>query len=350
MKYAIVALLAIACLTPFASAQDNDEIDWANLKPETVLRAINYFEAEPLGEDSDTAMAVIMRFTDASPNVLVGINVSLMPWMKESKEVKNSEKLLAAFVAGNIRPQLQDGVNKDQPVDGVISMCRVYTAMRKAEAIEEIPALKEWSKLDRTGVELLIHDLTPPEPIPEKTAPYTDKQTGIIFPRFLDVFELEGPHEYDQKELGVSVTYWSMGATKIDVYVYDLGKTNITSGAKSEGVKQELKNAEAEVFEMGKRGYYVDVKKIANGSGGFKLKKGELDYISTTLQYAQQGRGHAEKTGAMRSYIILTSYKGCFLKVRFTQLIDDKTKGEDDVANFLEQLGKLLDPATTSEK
>jgi hypothetical protein len=337
----LLAIIGIACST-VASAQDADNIDWANLKTETVLKAINAFEAAPAGEGSDAEAAIIVRFAEASSNVQVTVNVSLLPWIKNAKEITNSEKLLAAFVAGSIRPQLRKGINKDQPVDGVIYMCKVYTALRKAKAIENIPELGKWSKLDRTGVQILIYNLAPADPVPKKTKAYKEKQTGITFPRIMGVCEIEGPHEYDQPELGVSVTYWSMGSTKIDIYVYNGGHTNLTSGAKSDTVKKQLKIAEDNIFEMEKRGYYGDVKKMPNSSGAFKGKTGELDFISTTFQYTQKGRGRAAKTSPMQSHLVLTTYKGYFLKVRFTRVIDPK-HDDDEIDDFLKQLGKLLE-------
>ena len=133
-----------------------DDFDWANLETGIVLKAIAMFAADPGGTNAAGAMAIIVNFVEASTNVEVGICAELQPWMCRKPAIKKGGTLLAAFIAGNIRPQLEKHVNQDHPAEGVVLMCEVYKTLRQRGLIQAVPELEQWSKLDRAGIDRLI--------------------------------------------------------------------------------------------------------------------------------------------------------------------------------------------------
>ena len=149
-------LIVIVFVALAGSVRAADQIDWGNLESDTVLKAISMFEADPGGKNSAGAMAIIVNFAEASANVLVTIDSGFLPWLTRKPPVKNGEVLLAAFVAGNIRPQLEKQVKQDHPVEGILFMCQVYTALRQKKLIEKLSEPEEWRKLNRDGIAKLI--------------------------------------------------------------------------------------------------------------------------------------------------------------------------------------------------
>ena len=154
MKNYFLTTLAIAALVYPIHAGDN--IDWAKLEPQTVLKAIATFESDPTGTNGPGAMTLIVNYAEVSTNVTVTVNSGYLPWVSREPKIRNGELLLTAFVAGNVQTQLQQGVKKDYPVEGILLMCRVYTTLRRKDQIERIPEMEKWSKLDKGGVKDLV--------------------------------------------------------------------------------------------------------------------------------------------------------------------------------------------------
>jgi hypothetical protein len=147
----VIALVALA-----NSLRAADNFDWATVKPDAVLKAIAAFESDPGGTNTAGAMVIIANYAQASTNVSVTINEGYLPWFSKKPEIKNGQVLLMAFVAGNIRPQLEKRLKQDHPADGLLLMCKMYATLRKKNQIEPIPQVEEWSKLDRAGIRNLV--------------------------------------------------------------------------------------------------------------------------------------------------------------------------------------------------
>ena len=83
--------------------------------------------------------------------------------MKHKENIKNSDILLVAFAAGNMRPQLINKEKKDHPVEGMIFMLRIYNKLRKAKKIEAISTLDQWSTLSVNELRGLIPKIKEPD-------------------------------------------------------------------------------------------------------------------------------------------------------------------------------------------
>ncbi|MEW6282855.1 MAG: hypothetical protein AB1758_29860 [Candidatus Eremiobacterota bacterium] len=124
-SYAILAVLAVL-LTAMASAQP---------KPPTrqdVERAIAAFEADPLGPGAKPHIATIVTFSIESDSVLVEMSPVTVPFIEDKNE-KYLDPLLSAFIAGNVKAQLQAGKAEDRSVEGVREALRVYAMIRQRD-------------------------------------------------------------------------------------------------------------------------------------------------------------------------------------------------------------------------
>src|SRR6266853_6056433 len=110
-------LITIALFTVAGSLRAADDVDWANVKSDTVLKAIALFKSDPGGTNAPGTMAIIANYAEARTNVHVTINSGYLPWLSQKPEIKNGEVLLAAFVAGNVQAQLEKRVKQDHPAD-----------------------------------------------------------------------------------------------------------------------------------------------------------------------------------------------------------------------------------------
>ena len=126
-----------------------------------VLDAIRAFEANAVGgvaaskspEESNAAAArasnLIMRYAVESDDVVVDLGPDSVTWCDVKKGLSDQTNagqrglLLAAYVSGCIKAQLQSGKQDPNPLSGWVAMLRVYRVMRISEGtrIPEIEAL-----------------------------------------------------------------------------------------------------------------------------------------------------------------------------------------------------------------
>jgi hypothetical protein len=126
-----------------------------------VLDAIRTFEAnasgslaapKPAGEANDAvakASNTILKFSLESDAVIVDLGADSVPWCDVKKglaELSHSGArglLLAAYLSGSVKAQLQSGKQDPSPYPGWVAMLRVYRVlkMREGVTIPEVEAL-----------------------------------------------------------------------------------------------------------------------------------------------------------------------------------------------------------------
>jgi hypothetical protein len=125
-----------------------------------VLEAIRTFEAGALGslttpkstEDAAAAVArasnTVMKYALESDDVVVDLGSNSVPWCDVKKGPSGLPNpgerglLLAAYVSGCVKAQLQAGKQDPNPLAGWVAMLRVYRALRVREGIR-IPEIEE---------------------------------------------------------------------------------------------------------------------------------------------------------------------------------------------------------------
>jgi hypothetical protein len=112
------------------------------------------FLAEPIKYGS--MYREIIDSAEKSPLVKVTISAGVAPWMcelpKESSVARAMQALFfAAFIAGDMRAQLESGVKGDQPVAGVLAVLGVYEQAKLKVMNLDVPTMERWIELRRQG-------------------------------------------------------------------------------------------------------------------------------------------------------------------------------------------------------
>jgi hypothetical protein len=140
---------------PAAEKKEEDKIDWSKVPTEKVLGLIKRFEEDPLKAKTEGIAGLLMDFAGQSEDVLVEANVAYLPNL--ARKGKQDDALLAAFIIGNVRPQIV-GKNKkqDHPLEGLKMLLAVYSRLLKDKQLDNIPEYDAWVKLDDKGLADLV--------------------------------------------------------------------------------------------------------------------------------------------------------------------------------------------------
>jgi hypothetical protein len=143
-------LAASCCVFAIGSARAG-----ATISETSVRSAIEKFLKAPTSPSTKLSMRTILKFAEESKDVSVLITRRATPWIGE-KEYRHGEVLLCALVAGNVRSQLDSGVNASDSYSGLIQVFRVYRHIRKRDRSYVVPELDELLDKHRAG-ELMAH-------------------------------------------------------------------------------------------------------------------------------------------------------------------------------------------------
>ncbi len=123
------------------------------LTKEAALRAIDNFIADPTGERALAAMAAFTRFGQISKEVTIEISPEVTPWIvdKSDPQAVVRSRLVAAYIAGNMRAQLQRGVAQDDPLAGWLQTIETYKRMQAANKELKIPEIESLISEQRAG-------------------------------------------------------------------------------------------------------------------------------------------------------------------------------------------------------
>ena len=121
-------------------------------KPDA-LAAIDRFLASP-GPGDDAK--VINRFAEESKDCLVSISPNVLPWVTRDPAYKYHGALLTAFIAGNVRSQLQSGKVEDDAYAGTLAVIQAYNKLRERDKDFTAPEIEKQIALEKTG-ELKAH-------------------------------------------------------------------------------------------------------------------------------------------------------------------------------------------------
>ena len=153
---------------------------------------------------------------------------------------------------------------------------------------------------------------------------------GLTFPDRIAGAQRTEPHDFESKTagLGYSVEYQLKG-WKIDVFIYDLRRTDISDDAQSAPVTGQLAQATGDIFNAA----YKQVQ--------IKLKYAILD-DSARVRFLCSRFGYVDKKAERDSYLCVTSAKNKFIKFRLTT---NRHAGSEAAANaFVQAWTKVLWP------
>ncbi len=92
------------------------------------LAGIEAIERDPISERAIAAFPLVVKFAQESPEVSITISEKILPWIG-TKDY--GPLLLGAYVAGNVKAQLERGAPEDRPYEGLKRVFAVYAAMKK---------------------------------------------------------------------------------------------------------------------------------------------------------------------------------------------------------------------------
>lgn len=140
---------AVAALALFPSALSAAPVTRAQ-----ALEAVRTFEANASGSVAGTgqpadmsavvaaAANTILKFTLESDDVLVDLGTHSVPWCDVKKGLADlphsGERglLLAAYLSGCVKAQLQSGKPDPNPMEGWVAMLKVYRTIRTREGVQ----------------------------------------------------------------------------------------------------------------------------------------------------------------------------------------------------------------------
>src|SRR5215471_7726746 len=113
MRRFVLVILACAAWRT-AGAQDVTKYS-----PETILQLISILERDPISERGVAARAVILEFAEKSDTVLIEVSDRAMPWVADQRVPDQAKMVLTgAYVAGNVKSQLERKVNQNDSMAG----------------------------------------------------------------------------------------------------------------------------------------------------------------------------------------------------------------------------------------
>lgn len=106
--------------------------DVTKYSSETILQLIGMLERDPMSERGAAARSVILDFAEKSDTVMVEVSERAMPWVEDSSVPEGAQLVLtAAYVAGNVKSQLERKVNANDSMAGWKQVFSAYDALRK---------------------------------------------------------------------------------------------------------------------------------------------------------------------------------------------------------------------------
>ena len=143
------ALLILGCSLAVLSTRAQNV---AKYSPDTILQLIGILERDPISERGIAARAVIVEFAEKSDTVLVEVSERAMPWILDKRVPEQARAVLtAAYVAGNVKSQLERKVNANDSLAGWKQVFNAYEALRKHSPGIRVPGVEELLEEEKSG-------------------------------------------------------------------------------------------------------------------------------------------------------------------------------------------------------
>ena len=156
----------------------------------------------------------------------------------------------------------------------------------------------------------------------------------IEFPE-IDGWEKGAIRKYPQAELGYSIAYQSSDGGVVSIYVYNGGLTKIPNGVNDPIIEDEIRRAKNEIFQVGKAGYYDNVKEVKNDTITLGGESGKVKALYSLFNFTARGQD-------MDSEIYLFGYQNNFIKIRATRPKAKNNSPNEALNSLLKKIDKLF--------
>jgi hypothetical protein len=142
-------LFLLLCCAAWQSAPAQDVTKYS---PETILQLIRILERDPISERGVAARSIILEFAEKSDTVLIEVSDRAMPWVADQRVPEQARLVLTgAYVAGNVKSQLERKVNANDSMAGWKEVFRAYDVLRKHAGGLRVPGVEELLEEDKSG-------------------------------------------------------------------------------------------------------------------------------------------------------------------------------------------------------
>lgn len=142
MFRALILLLTLLFVCPVGAEEPSRE---------QVLKSIARYKVDPLSPYGRELGRSLMAYSIDSPDVLIGISETVLPFMEEKLPEADVRSLISAYTIGNMEPQLKSKKKQDHPYEGVLLMLRVYRQMKLTDPQLNSPSLEHLAELESNG-------------------------------------------------------------------------------------------------------------------------------------------------------------------------------------------------------
>lgn len=146
-------LLGLLALGLFGWTATGGAAPTGAVSKDTVLKAIEVFQKDPSSTEGLTAASTIMSFAQKSDSVHVALSKAVVPWLKkqDAPDADTRSMLLAAYVAGDVRAQLQSGKAEDDIYAGWQQVLATYDQLRQINPTVKLPEIDELKNKEKAG-------------------------------------------------------------------------------------------------------------------------------------------------------------------------------------------------------
>ncbi len=130
-----------------ATSQAQEPEEPGNLTDAQFRRLTMVFLEDPTGKKSKELAKVIIIYTMKTPKAIVVLGTEEMKWTG-GKEKPNI-LLFAGYLAGNTRAQLDSGVKRDETYAGLLTLFRVYRAIKEKQKGFQNASIEKLLKLHK---------------------------------------------------------------------------------------------------------------------------------------------------------------------------------------------------------
>jgi hypothetical protein len=146
MRRILLLFLVCAAMRPIRAQ------DVTKYSPETILQLISILQRDPISERGVAARSVILEFAEKSDTVLIEVSERAMPWAVDERIPEQARLVLTgAYVAGNVKSQLERKVNANDSMAGWQEVFRAYEVLRKHAGGLRVPGVEELLEESKSG-------------------------------------------------------------------------------------------------------------------------------------------------------------------------------------------------------
>jgi hypothetical protein len=169
IQRAAILMLLLIVSRSVASADEKDR-ERPKISDKVFRQTSSLFLNDPLNRAASDWARLIMLYTLDRPNAAVELGRGELRWAGFDKADARTLLLLAAYTAGNIQSQLNSGVKRNDRYSGLLTLFRVYQALREQDDKFQVGAVDDLLGLHQEG-KLVSHLQKLEEQKPAKLTP-----------------------------------------------------------------------------------------------------------------------------------------------------------------------------------